>query len=96
MLNPAIPHVPSCRHGFPDIPVKVLWGDNIADDAPTLSRAELRIVENLALRRPKLELDWLPDAGIRGNGQMLIMEHNNDLIARRVMDWLSALLGTSV
>jgi len=32
---------------------------------------------------------WLPDEGITGNGHMLMIESNNDLIADRLLRWLA-------
>ena len=37
--------------------------------------------------RPRVQLDWLPQHGIRGNGHMLMMENNSAELAVRAMNW---------
>ena len=36
----------------------------------------------------KLTIDYLPDAGIRGNSHMMMLDSNNKQIADRIMAWI--------
>lgn len=74
--------------GFPRVPVCIVWGDNLPEKAQTLSQADLATARRIAAARPEVEVDHLPDAGIHGNGHMLMMEDNSDELATRAMDWL--------
>jgi hypothetical protein len=38
----------------------------------------------------KLTVDYLPDAGIRGNSHMMMLDRNNKQIADRIMGWIGA------
>jgi pimeloyl-ACP methyl ester carboxylesterase len=73
--------------GFPDIPVCLMWGDNIPEEAAVLNMKDISDGRRLAAQRDKIELDWLPEQGIAGNGHMLMMEDNSAQIANRVMNW---------
>ena len=44
----------------------------------------------VAARRPdlKLTVDYLPEAGIRGNSHMMMLDRNNKQIADRIMSWI--------
>ena len=37
----------------------------------------------------KLTVDYLPDAGIRGNSHMMMLDRNNKQIADRIMRWIA-------
>lgn len=73
---------------FPDIPVLLMWGDNLPEQARTLSMADIRMGREIAARRPRVEFCWLPEHGVAGNGHMLMMEDNNVDLAHRVQRWL--------
>jgi pimeloyl-ACP methyl ester carboxylesterase len=73
---------------FPDIPVLIVWGDNLPAGGVTLSMQDVILARAIAARRPHLSVDWLPEQGIKGNGHMMMMEDNNEALARRVQDWL--------
>lgn len=76
---------------FPDIPVTIVWGDGLSDDAPVLSTRDLDLARNYAARRPNITVDHLPDAGIFGNGHMLMMEDNSAELAARAAEWIGAI-----
>ena len=38
----------------------------------------------------KLTIDYLPDAGIRGNSHMMMLDRNNKQIADRIMGWIGS------
>lgn len=73
---------------FPDIPVRPIWGDNLPPEGGTLTLRDVEQARTLSRRLPNISLDYLPEQGIHGNGHMLMMEDNNDVIAARVVDWL--------
>jgi pimeloyl-ACP methyl ester carboxylesterase len=76
---------------FPDIPVRIMWGDNLPLQAQTLSLADVEQARKVAASRPNVSVDLLPESGIRGNGHMLMMEDNCAELATRAMDWLHSL-----
>jgi hypothetical protein len=39
---------------------------------------------------------WLPELGIDGNGHMLMMESNSDVVADVVIDWLDQVTGEGI
>jgi len=75
---------------FPDIPVCVIWGDNTPDAGPVLSKIDVDAGRAIAAHRRNVTIDVLPEAGITGNGHMLMMESNNAEIAQRIAGWLRA------
>lgn len=76
---------------FPDIPICLMWGDNLPQTEATLSMVQIQQVRMLQRTRPNISLDILPDHGICGNGHMMMMEDNNAELADRVMSWLRSL-----
>lgn len=76
---------------FPAIPVRIMWGDNLPETARTLSRQDVGIARRIGAANPRVTLDLLEEHGIRGNGHMLMMEDNSDLLAQRAMDWFRSL-----
>ncbi|MFM0394957.1 alpha/beta hydrolase family protein [Paraburkholderia phytofirmans] len=76
---------------FPEIPVKIMWGDNLPPHARTLSLADVEQARQVAALRPSVTVDLLPESGIHGNGHMLMMEDNSAELATRAMDWLRGL-----
>jgi pimeloyl-ACP methyl ester carboxylesterase len=73
--------------GFPGIPVRIVWGDNLLGQ-PILNDELVRRCRAIARDRPLISIDELPAAGIRGNGHMMMMEDNNIEIADRIVIWL--------
>jgi pimeloyl-ACP methyl ester carboxylesterase len=87
---PAVPgavnaSVVCCPHLF-------IWGDYIHGKSETWSRY-FRVVEDyrrgLSDSGTLAEVMELPALGVRGNSHMLIMDRNNQLIAKLVQDWLT-------
>jgi pimeloyl-ACP methyl ester carboxylesterase len=68
-----------------------IWGDYIHNESETWSHY-FRVVEDyrqmLGDSGTIAEVIELPTLGIRGNSHMLIMDRNNQLIAKLVQDWL--------
>jgi pimeloyl-ACP methyl ester carboxylesterase len=85
-IEPAVTDPGLSDPAFRDIPVFIMWGDNLPMDGP-LSQQAVDVARGLGGHR-LLTLDVLPESGIRGNGHMLMMESNSDELAQRVVDWL--------
>jgi pimeloyl-ACP methyl ester carboxylesterase len=88
-VEPAITSPGLDDEAFPEIPVCVMWGDNLPEDAPTLSQKDLEAGMQIASKRPNVRIDYLPAAGIRNNGHMLMMEDNSRELADRAISWIS-------
>ena len=91
-IEPAVTSPGLDDEDFPDIPVCIMWGDNLPDEARTLSKTDLEIGLALERSRPRVEVDHLPAAGITGNGHMLMMEDNSEALATRSMQWIAKVL----
>lgn len=76
---------------LPDIPVCVMWGDNLPQTARTLSLEDVAQARAIAAERSNVTLDLLPEHGIFGNGHMLMMEDNSADLAARAMQWFRSL-----
>lgn len=75
--------------GFRDKPVLVITGSHDTDHPREVDGA---IVQWLNRMGARAEFDFLADAGIVGNGHMLMLEDNSDIICDRILDWLEARL----
>ena len=74
---------PSCLTG---IPIFVVTGSDDLDHTRSIDGA---LADWLAAQGAVVEFAWLPDHGIDGNGHMLMLERNSDLIADLLLDWLA-------
>ena len=90
-VEPALTSPGLTDDDFPDIPVCVMWGDNLPETARTLSKVDVALAREVAAKRAKVVVDLLPEHGISGNGHMLMMEDNNDALAARAMAWFRSL-----
>ncbi|HXL75323.1 MAG TPA: esterase [Burkholderiales bacterium] len=72
------------------IPVLMLYGDFIAQDArwPQIRKNGIDFTEGIARAGGKVEVVDLPNAGIRGNSHLLMMDRNNLEIAALIQRWL--------
>ncbi len=79
---------------FPSVPVLVMSGDPIDPKAPPPFGIDG--CKAVAGKSPQLALtvDYLPDAGIRGNSHMMMLDTNNKQIADRIMGWIDRSLST--
>jgi hypothetical protein len=70
------------------VPVLVMAGDPIVAGAPPPFGIES--CKKVAAAHPSLRLsiDYLPEAGIRGNSHMMMLDRNNKQIADRIMSWI--------
>jgi hypothetical protein len=74
---------------FPgDVPLLIMSGDPIEPNAPPPFGIDG--CKSVASKSPnlKLTIDYLPDAGIRGNSHMMMLDRNNKQIADRIMNWI--------
>jgi len=70
------------------VPILVMAGDPIVAGAPPPFGIES--CRKVAAGHPalRLSIDYLPDAGIRGNSHMMMLDSNNRQIADRIMSWI--------
>src|SRR6266496_5081810 len=73
-----------------DIPTLVVFGDNIALDSrwPQIRKNGVDFVGEISKAGGKVEILDLPNAGIRGNSHMLMMDRNNLQVAALIQQWL--------
>src|SRR6266851_2777885 len=74
-----------------DIPTLVVYGDNIALDSrwPQIRKNGVDFVNGISAAGGKVEALDLPNAGIRGNSHMLMMDRNNLQVAGLIQQWLA-------
>ena len=72
------------------IPGLVLYGDYIEKDArwPTIRKNSFAFAEAVNKAGGKIEMVDLPNAGIRGNTHMVMMDRNSDEVAAYIQNWL--------
>jgi pimeloyl-ACP methyl ester carboxylesterase len=72
------------------IPTLFVYGDNIEKDArwPQIRRNGVAFAEAMRAAGGKVEVVDLPQAGIRGNSHMLMMDRNNLEVAALIQRWL--------
>jgi pimeloyl-ACP methyl ester carboxylesterase len=68
------------------LPILIVTGDQDIDHTREIDGA---IADWLTVAGARAEFLWLPDAGITGNGHMLMLESNSDAIAGRILAWLA-------
>jgi len=73
------------------IPTLVVYGDNIALDSrwPQMRKNGVDFVGEITKAGGKVEILDLPNAGLRGNSHMLMMDKNNLQVAGLIQAWLS-------
>ena len=80
---------------FPSVPVLVMSGDPIAPEAPPPFGIDGCKAVAAKSAQLALTVDYLPDAGIRGNSHMMMLDRNNKQIADRIMGWIDRSLSTT-
>ncbi len=90
-VEPAGQGDPKQAAALKDIPVLVVYGDNIALDSrwPQIRKNGVDFVNKISEAGGKLEILDLPSAGLRGNSHMLMMDRNNLQVAALIQDWLA-------
>lgn len=92
LVEPAAIGDPAKVAALRGIPVLLLYGDYIAQDArwPTIRGNGVRFAEQVRAAGGRVDLVDLPEHGIRGNSHMIMMDRNSDAVAAVVQDWLAA------
>src|SRR6266478_243130 len=74
-----------------NIPTLLVYGDNIALDSrwPQIRKNGVEFVGEISKGGGKVEIVDLPNAGIRGNSHMLMMDRNNLQVASLIQEWLA-------
>src|SRR2546430_7548941 len=72
------------------IPTLFVYGDNIEKDArwPQIRKNGVAFADAMRAAGAKVEVVDLPQAGIRGNSHMLMMDRNNLEVAALIQRWL--------
>jgi pimeloyl-ACP methyl ester carboxylesterase len=72
------------------IPILAVFGDNIALDSrwPQMRKNDDGFFDEIAKAGGKVDVLDLPNAGLRGNSHMLMMDKNNLQVAVLIQDWL--------
>ena len=72
------------------IPTLFVFGDYIAQDArwPTIRKNGIAFGDEIRKAGGKVDVVDLPDAGIKGNSHMLMMDRNNAQVSDLIQNWL--------
>ena len=75
-----------------DIPVLMIYGDYIKEDArwPDIRARGVAFAESLRAAGGEVDIVDLPAHGITGNSHMIMMDRNSDQVAALVQGWLTA------
>ena len=75
-----------------DIPVLMIYGDYIREDArwPDIRARGVAFAEALRAAGGTVDIVDLPERGITGNSHMIMMDRNSDQVAALVQGWLAA------
>jgi len=89
-IEPAAAGDPAQAAALKDIPILVVYGDNIAKDSrwPAIRATGVAFVDKVKQAGGSVEVVDLPDRGIMGNSHMLMMDRNNQQVAQLIQDWL--------
>jgi len=91
LVEPAAVGDPTKAAALKDVPVLMVYGDYIAQDArwPAIRANGLRFAEAVRAAGGAVDVVDLPERGIRGNSHMVMMDRNGDQVAEVVQDWLA-------
>jgi pimeloyl-ACP methyl ester carboxylesterase len=92
LVEPATIGDPAKVAALRNIPVLMIYGDYIAEDArwPTIRANGVRFAEAVRAAGGSVDVVDLPERGIRGNSHMIMMDRNSDQVAALVQEWLAA------
>ena len=73
------------------IPVLMVFGDYIDQDSrwPKIRQADVSFGDAVRAAGGSVDVVNLPDAGIKGNSHMLMMDKNNGEVAELIQKWLA-------
>ena len=91
-VEPAAAGDPAEAAKLKDIPILVVYGDNIGKDSrwPAIRATGVAFVDKVKQAGGTVDVVDLPDRGITGNSHMLMMDRNNGQVAQLIQDWLAA------
>lgn len=69
------------------LPIMVMTGSDDTDHPKDVDGA---VVDWLREAGAAVEFWWLPDHGVEGNGHMIMMEDNSDMLADMIIGWIGA------
>lgn len=89
-VEPAAPGDKDKAAALKGIPVLMVFGDFIAQDArwPKMRQNDLDYAEAVRAAGGNVDVVNLPEAGIRGNSHMVMMDKNSDEVANVIQSWL--------
>jgi hypothetical protein len=89
-VEPAGQGDPAQAAALKDIPVLMIYGDYIEQDArwPQIRRTGVEFGERIVRAGGKVDVVDLPKVGIQGNSHMLMMDRNNAEVALLIQQWL--------
>lgn len=92
LVEPAAVGDPAKVAALAGVPVLMIYGDYIAQDArwPTIRGNGVRFAEAVRAAGGQVDVVDLPERGIRGNSHMVMMDRNSDVVADLVQEWLAA------
>jgi hypothetical protein len=90
-VEPAVPGDKDRAAAIKNIPVLMMFGDNIPQDArwPKMRQLDLDYVAAVRAAGGSVEVVNLPEIGIKGNSHMLMMDKNNGVTADLIQAWLA-------
>jgi pimeloyl-ACP methyl ester carboxylesterase len=89
-VEPAVAGDKAKAGALKDVPVLMIFGDYVAQDArwPKMRAADIEFGDAVKAAGGNVELVNLPEVGIVGNSHMLMMDKNNGQIADLIQKWL--------
>ena len=74
-----------------DIPHLIVWGDNVAQSELWTKLSKASIAYHQALKDAGGKASWisLPEAGVKGNTHMMMMDTNSDQVAGLIQKWMT-------
>jgi hypothetical protein len=90
LVEPAALGDPEQAAKLKDIPILAIYGDFIEQDSrwPKIRQNGMDFFEKVREAGGSVEVVNLPEAGIKGNSHMIMMDKNSDEVAALVQDWL--------
>lgn len=84
------PKIDSVNPAIKDVPMLVIWGDNIDKSDYWTKKVPAIASFTDQLKSAGTNVTWvdLPKAGISGNSHMVMMDKNSDQVADLIQDWL--------
>lgn len=91
LVEPAAPGDAKLAANLKNTPILAVYGDYIEEDPrwPTIRANQLKFGEQVKAAGGKFEVINLPQAGIKGNSHMIMMDRNSDQVAGLIQEWLA-------